>query len=239
MTTQNHARPSLDDVLEQYAAQGPSYEALNDYVRRFPEHRDALADFTVQWSAMENAKPDDTASDDPDIEASLDVVRGLLHQDTTTDPVSSAQSGALPSTAVSQLALPAGGAPSAPADSFEDILTGLGIDIFDFEETSGLGYSLLVNLATGGFTFESSEELECVARALSHHMKTFEPDAVPPLPGIVRSISMPSMITAGQASSPNNKPEAVTKTFRQGVEDAVDMTADAKADWLRILDEVC
>ena len=239
MTTQNHARPSLDDVLEQYAAEGPSYEALNDYVRRFPEYRAALADFTVQWSAMEHAELDDTAEDEPGVEASLDAVRGLLHQDTTTDPVPSAESGALPSPAVPQLTLPAGGAPSAPAESFEGVLTRLGIDLFDFKDQSGLGYSLLINLSTGGFSFDSPEEEGCVARALQHHIRAFEPDSVPPLPALRKSITMPATISAGHSSSPNHRPEAVTKMFRQGIIDARDMTDEAKEAWLRILDEAC
>lgn len=222
MTTQNHARPSLDDVLEQYMAEGPSYVALNDYVRRFPEYRDALADITVQWSAMEHVDIEDVA-EDPDVEVAITTVRGLIRQDTTTEPTPNAEAGAPPS----------------PADRLETVLARLDIDICDFEEASGLGYSLLINLSAGGFTFESPEERECVARALRHHIQTFEPDAVLPLPAVARSISMPSMITAGQASSPNNKPEAVTKTFRQGIEDARDMTAEAKEAWLRILGEAC
>ena len=239
MTTQNHARPSLDDVLEQYAAEGPSYETLNDYVRRFPEYRDALADFTVQWSAMEHADLDDTVEDDPDVEASLDAVRGLLHQDTTTDPVPSAESGALPSPAVPQLASSAGGVPGAPAEQFEDMLTRLGIDPFDFENQSGLGYSLIVNLSMGCSTFASTEERDCVARAILHHIRSFDPDPVPPLPAVRQSITMPPMIAAGQSSSPEHKPEAVTKPFRRGIEDARDMTEEAKAEWIRILDEAC
>ena len=239
MTTQNHARPSHDDVLEQYAAEGPSYEALNDYVRQFPEYRDALADFTVQWSAMEQAELDDTVADGPDVEASLDAVRGLLHEETTTDPVPSAESGVPPSPAVLHLASPAGGAPGAPAEPFEDMLNRLGIDPFEFEDQSGLGYSLLVNLSMGGFTFDSPEERDCVARALLGHIRTFDPDPVPPLPAVRQSISMPATIAAGQSSSPGNKPEAVTKPFRQGIEDARDMTDEAKAAWLRILDEAC
>lgn len=239
MTTQNHARPSLDDVLEQYMAEGPSYASLNDYVRRFPEYRDVLADVTVQWSAMEHVETEAADGPDPDVEVAIAAVRGLIHQGTTTEPTPNAEADAPPSPVVSQPALSAGDASGVPADRLEIVLAGLDIDLFDFEEASGLGYSLLINLSAGGFTFESPEERECVARALRHHIQTFEPDAVPALPAVARSISMPSMIMAGQASSPNNKPEAVTKTFRQGIEDARDMTDEAKAEWLRILDEAC
>lgn len=239
MTTQNHARPSLDDVLEQYTAEGPSYEALNDYVRRFPEYRDELADYTVRWSAMEHADLDGVAEDDPNVDASLEAVQDLLRQDTTTDPIPSAESGAPPSSAASQLAPSAGGASSTPAEQFEDMLVRLDIDPFEFEERSGLGYSLVVNLSMGCCTFESPEERDCVARAILHHIRSFNPDQVPPLPAVRRSITMPPMVAAGQSSSPENKPEAVTKPFRQVVRDAHDMTDEAKAAWLRVLDEAC
>ncbi|PAP78896.1 hypothetical protein B1759_15765 [Rubrivirga sp. SAORIC476] len=239
MTTQNHARPSLDDVLEQYAAEGPSYEALNDYARRFPEYRDALADFTVQWSAMEHAELGDTDGEESDVEASLNAVRSLLQQNTTTDPVPSAESGAPPSPAVPQLASSAGGAPGSPAERFEDMLIRLGIDTFDFQDQSGLGYSFILNLSKGCWTFDSVEEKDCTARAILDHIRTFNPDPIPPLPAVRQSITQPPMIAAGQSSSRDHKPEAVTKPFRQGIEDARDMTDEAKAAWLRILDEAC
>lgn len=239
MTTQNHARPSLDDVLEQYAAAGPSYESLNDYVCRFPDYRDALADFTVQWSAMEQAETENASEEMPGVESSLAAVRGLLDQRTATETTPDVDSGTLPSPAVPQFASAAGDVPSAPAESFEDILIRLNIDPFDFEQQSGLGYSLILNLSMGCSTFDSAEERDCTARAIIDHIRDFEPDQIPSLPAVRQSISMPMTLTAGQSLSPNQKPQAVAKSFRQSIKDAHDMTDEAKAEWLRILDEAC
>ncbi len=43
---------TLDDVLNEYVAETgtPSYAALHTWMERFPEHAQALADFTAAWS---------------------------------------------------------------------------------------------------------------------------------------------------------------------------------------------
>lgn len=237
--TQDYARPSLDDVLEQYAAEGPNYNTLNKYVRQFPEYRNELSDFTVQWSAMEHTEPTETKEDDPDVKAALGLVRDLLHQDTTTDPVPNTESGVPPSPAVPALAPSEGFPPATSAEPLEQMLARLDIDLFDFESRSRLGYSILINLSMGGFTFDSPEELDRVARAILITIGSFDPVPLPSLLAVLGSITMPSVIAAGQSSSPENKPEAVTKPFRRGIEDARDMTDEAKAAWLRVLDEAC
>jgi len=240
MTKPNHAPLSLNDVLEHYVAEGPGYETMNDYVRRFPEYRDALSDFTVQWSAMEYAKSiEESSSEASGIEASLAAVRCLLSSGATTESAPNAEGSPLPRPADPLLAKSSCESPSAPLESLEDIMLRLTIDSSGLEDQSGLGYSILINLSTGSFSFESPAEEECVARELQRHIRSFVPDTVLTLSAVRQSITMPTTIAAGYSSSPNHKPEAVTKSFRQGIIDARDMTDDAKQAWLRILDEAC
>lgn len=63
---------SLEDVLNEYLASEPkpSYEALEKWSKRFPEHKEELVEFTVSWSKLENA-PKSDAQDSFDEETLL------------------------------------------------------------------------------------------------------------------------------------------------------------------------
>jgi transcriptional regulator with XRE-family HTH domain len=54
---------SLEDVLNEYLAteSKPNYEALKRWVKRFPEYKYELADFTANWSKAINASEPNTA----------------------------------------------------------------------------------------------------------------------------------------------------------------------------------
>lgn len=225
-------KPSLEDVLDLYVSDGPSYDALNEYVRCYPEYRDELSVFTDQWSAMDRAVIEEVSDDDPIAQSAAEAVRRLAGDSTTTKPPPT-DADVLPTS----LVLTAGGASSAPAESLEDILSDLEIDPFDFEERSGLGYSLLVNLSSGAFTFDSAQERQRVARALQNDLRAFGREPLPSITALERSVSGPLQIVFGAACSPTQKPEVSMKSFRRAIEDAHDMTVEAKRKWLRILDE--
>lgn len=50
---------SLGDVLNDYIASepNPSHAALNRWIRRYPEYKKELTEFTVNWSLMEHLPP--------------------------------------------------------------------------------------------------------------------------------------------------------------------------------------
>lgn len=74
----------FQDVLDSYveAAGRPSWTALNEWIRRYPQFRQELIDFTVNWSLMENLPPSKEA-EEPDEETlvlrGMSIVEDRLH----------------------------------------------------------------------------------------------------------------------------------------------------------------
>jgi hypothetical protein len=56
---QNSERGTVDSIIEQYAASspGPSREMLARWVERYPQYAQALAEFTVNWTAAAPLTP--------------------------------------------------------------------------------------------------------------------------------------------------------------------------------------
>lgn len=78
-------RKDLEDVLNEYVASSsnPSKELLSEWIRRYPEYRQEIIDFTASWSLMNHLPPS------PDIQEvneetlvlrGMSIVQNLLHQ---------------------------------------------------------------------------------------------------------------------------------------------------------------
>ena len=228
------SRPSLDDVIEQYAAEGPSYDALNEWARRYPEYREELADFTIRWSAFKRAEHEEVTGDDPYVSLGISVVQDFLAElASSREPEAEGEETNVPPEPVTTSS--GGGTSDTPALTLEEILEECGTDIFELAERSGLGESVLFNLASGGFTFETVELLRRVMKELARHVcAPKEPDAHLVLM-LNQSVPRTRRVTWG-ASMSKGKPEAKTKDFFDGIRDAKDMTPAAKAEWLALLD---
>jgi hypothetical protein len=230
-------RPSLDEVIEQYAAEGPSYDTLNEWVRRYPEYRAELADFTVRWSAFERTEHEDVTEDDPYVSLGIGIVQDILAESAPSDePEAKDEETTAPPAPEPVATTPDGDASGVPALSLEAILEECGTDLFELEDRSGLDYSVLVNLASGGFTFETPELRNRTMRKLARHVCAPDVPDSRLIGRLDQSVCRPPYVTVGAAKS-KGKPEARTKDFFDGVRDAKGMTPEAKAEWLALRDE--
>jgi hypothetical protein len=67
---------ALEDVLDAYVASNsvPSQQALKEWIRRYPNYRRELIEFTVSWTMIEHLPP---SPDVDEIDEELLVVRGM------------------------------------------------------------------------------------------------------------------------------------------------------------------
>lgn len=78
---------SLEDVLNEYGASksGPSHASLQEWIRRFPEYRKELTEFTVNWIMMEHVPPPSEAQKvdhDTLVLRAMSIVQDRLHRAT-------------------------------------------------------------------------------------------------------------------------------------------------------------
>jgi hypothetical protein len=79
-------RESVDDVLNAYVASsaGPSYEALTEWIQRYPHFERELTEFTVGWSLSETLPPiKETEEVDQEtlVLRGMSVVQGILNKE--------------------------------------------------------------------------------------------------------------------------------------------------------------
>ncbi len=79
-------RETVDDVLNAYVASsaGPSYEALTEWIRRYPHFERELTEFTVGWSLNETLpQVEETEEVDEDtlILRGMSIVQGILNRE--------------------------------------------------------------------------------------------------------------------------------------------------------------
>lgn len=84
MTSPNDTSTS-DDVLNEYASQpgGPSHAALVQWIKRYPQFRQELTEFTVAWTLQDGLPPAEDAEDvdtDTLVLRGMSVVEDLLHR---------------------------------------------------------------------------------------------------------------------------------------------------------------
>lgn len=80
-----HRRVTLEDVLNDYVASSPepSYGALEDWVRRYPQYEQELTEFTISWGLMEWLSPSsdtEEVDDETLVLHGMSIVQNLLHQ---------------------------------------------------------------------------------------------------------------------------------------------------------------
>ena len=63
----------LEDILNDYVASepNPNHSSLEKWIRKYPEYKEELTEFAVNWSLMENIPPFDDIKDVESVLASL------------------------------------------------------------------------------------------------------------------------------------------------------------------------
>lgn len=79
-------RETLEDVLNAYVADssGPSYEALTEWIRRYPHFEKELTEFAVGWSFNEALLPVDEpeeVDEDTLVLRGMSIVQGILNRE--------------------------------------------------------------------------------------------------------------------------------------------------------------
>ncbi len=79
-------RETVEDVLNAYVAysSGPSYEALTEWIRRYPHFERELTEFTVGWSLSETLPSADQlegVDEDTLVLRGMSVVQGILNRE--------------------------------------------------------------------------------------------------------------------------------------------------------------
>ncbi len=79
-------RETLEDVLNAYVAysSGPSYEALTEWIRRYPHFEKELTEFAVGWSLNETLPPVDEpeeVDEDTLVMRGMSIVQGILNRE--------------------------------------------------------------------------------------------------------------------------------------------------------------
>jgi hypothetical protein len=70
----------LDDVLDEYAAAGPSREKLEEWIREYPEFQRELAELTVSWLELKYLRPVAATSDPAEAQLRAASILGeVLH----------------------------------------------------------------------------------------------------------------------------------------------------------------
>ena len=74
----------LGDVLNEYVASElhPSYSSLEKWIRKFPEYKEELTEFTAAWSPMEDLPPPNNIKEvdqDTLLRRAMSIVDGRLH----------------------------------------------------------------------------------------------------------------------------------------------------------------
>lgn len=227
---QEEHTPILDDVLDAYAAAGPSRSALPEWIKRYPHFREDLVDFTVQWAVIRHL-PSTKSSTDPELLTlrGMSIVEDLLHSTGSQELAGDQErgfEGAEP--------LPDKATGRNPPSILEQILTRCELDLETFGQCAGLGFALLVNLEMGRLTFKNEREKERVVVALADSIFTAAP-APPPtpahlLPLLRTALDQPARRSAG-ANLSRSKPRVVTQDFFEAVRTDPDMSPEEKERW--------
>jgi hypothetical protein len=78
-----HMIPELDDILDRITLEEaePTYEALTRWCERFPQHRDALADYFATWAEQEMLPLDTTIDADRFASRAVSHALNLLYEE--------------------------------------------------------------------------------------------------------------------------------------------------------------
>lgn len=227
MSTPTH--PSLADVLQRYAAAGPGPDTLAEWTARHPGYRDELADFTQRWDAFQQTPPDEPSDTDPYVALGVQTVEEIIAGLSYEPPPVASSNGTVN-----------GSAQQASADedaavSFNVILDECGTTLPELSARSGLDLSVLLNLASGGFSFSSADEQRRVMKRLAAHACAPSDPSDHIIHLLTQCAARPRRFAG--AHKANTKPEAITKDFFDGIRDAKRMTDEARADWLALRDD--
>lgn len=210
---------SLDDVLDAYATsdEGPSREALETWVQRYPEYEQELTTFTVDWLRLRHVAPPAPAGDEETL-----VLRGMsvLHQLLYT------QRAALPTLADAALAdTPVASArstyESTTSDEIAGVVTTVPVSLFGaaadrglsadaLAAATGLTVTLLRALSNRAVVVASvpSAVVDALGRALGHARSA-----------ISTYLALPPTLTAAAAYKADRAPKApAQRTFAELVE---------------------
>src|SRR5260370_12950887 len=90
---------TLEDVLDAYAAAGPSREHLEVWAQKFPEYERELVDLTVQWLMLKHIPPAESTVDVSMLELrGASVLGQVLHELRSRDASTEAPSAVTRST---------------------------------------------------------------------------------------------------------------------------------------------
>jgi hypothetical protein len=78
--------PMLDDVLDEYAAAGPSRAELDRWLREYPQFQRELTEFTIYWLELKHLRPVPATTDPAAAQARAASILGeVLHKLRTPD----------------------------------------------------------------------------------------------------------------------------------------------------------
>lgn len=216
---------NLDDVLDAYAAsdEGPSREALEAWVRRYPEYEQELAAFTVDWLHLHHVTAPAPADDEETLVLrGMSVVHQILHARRLAPQSladAAAHVGDSPASPASLTAPPAPSARELPAaDAMAGSLTTVPRSLFGVAAERGLSADALA--AATGLTVT-------LLRALSNRtvVAASVPLAVVDALGralgrarsaILEYLALPTTLTAAAAYKADRAPKAPTRrTFAE------------------------
>src|SRR5258707_8977583 len=78
-------RELLEDVLQAYALAepSPSYDALSDWIRRYPQFERELTEFTASWTIMQvvpsSSQSEERGDEDRFVLRAMSILENVLH----------------------------------------------------------------------------------------------------------------------------------------------------------------
>lgn len=202
-------RDDLNDVLDAYVASvsTPTYDALREWTRRYPQYAAELTAFTASWSAMETLpqSPEAQALTDRElVDRGLASVRGLLARPAT------------PATAATTATF-AGLAAAGQAQ---------GLSIGQIAERSGLSLVLLRMLDRRLIRFASipRQAIEALAEMIGREAGA-----------VATYLQGAPTLASGASYYSEQKPElAAQEDFFDAVRDDPDLDDEARERWLAL-----
>ena len=210
---------TLNDVLDAYAAStpGPNFEALGEWVRRYPEFEAELVAFTIDWRLLHALSPaaQATADEETLVLRGMSIVEGLLYSQRIQAAAERAPESAAD-----------GSETSNPLHSLIGAADERGIALDVFARTTDLSASLIATLNNRLVRVDSipHQVVESVARVLGHSVEA--------VLGYLRL--RPRLPITAQYKADRTPKVAPQRDFFELVRMDRDLTEEQKQRWLAL-----